>query len=308
MIFSIEEKAMRHEFIADVAEDIMARHGQIREEWTGVEDIQEKFIPTPKLGHPFKQYFRPGCYLAADTVYADTIPNPISLRENEKIFDFDCRTRREIQEEIKNFWEKTYETQIENIDHRQGIMIDGPPGSGKSKLIKQVIKGLVAENQVVFVVDNPYHMKKAISNFRSYEPDRPLTVVVEDIDEVTKYYGEQMFLETMDGLESTNHILFIATTNHLDQLSEKLTRRGRFGPKIHMPLPSNELREQYLIGKIRGREPLRRIKKIAQITEGFSFGDLKDLIRSVYSYKKDLRESLVGIRDEIKNRKSSNGK
>jgi len=291
--------AVRHEEISVLAEQIIIKNRMAPYNHTGLEEAPNQFVPIPKLGEVFRNYFRPGLYLANRCTGKDFSPHPVSLKEEEELFEFDCSARRQIRKEIKNFWETRHESLEEGIAHRMGIAIHGPPGSGKSMFLKQEIRQMVAEGQVVMLVDSPWYMKESIANFRAMESDRPLTVVIEDIDEITERYGEQIFLETMGGLESVNNVMFIATTNHLNELSEKLRRRGRFDRKIELVLPSEDLRRSYLESKVRGREPKRRIAKIASITEGFSFGDLRDLHRSVYVYGQPVREVLIGIKSEI---------
>jgi len=283
----------------DLSLEIIEKCHIASRQFTGVEGIEETFVPRPRLGHEFREYFRPGLYLASKCSREGFAPNPVSLKEEEELFQFDCSARRQIRKEMNLFWDQKHESLKEGIAHRTGIAIHGPPGSGKSMFLKQEIRRLVDEGRVVFLVDSPWYMKESINKFRSMEPDRDLVVVIEDIDEVTRKYGEQIFLETMGGLESANNIMFIATTNDLHELSEKIRRRGRFDRKIELGLPDANLRFKYLEHKIRGRESSNRIAKIAKLTEGFSFGDLRDLHRTVYVYKMPLRESLLGIKSEI---------
>jgi len=285
---------------ANLAKEIIEKNQVVYRRYTGVEGIEETFVPKPRMGHEFREYFRPGLYLASRCSRQGFSPNPVSLKEEEELFHFECDARTKIRMEMDQFWNRKHESQKEGIAHRTGIAIHGAPGSGKSMFLKQEIRNLVAEGRVVFLVDSPWYMKESINIFRSMEPDRDLVVVIEDIDEVTRKYGEQIFLETMGGLESANNIMFIATTNDLHELSEKIRRRGRFDRKIELGLPDANLRFKYLEHKIRGRESSDRIAKIAMITEGFSFGDLRDLHRTVYVYKQPLRESIIGIKDEIK--------
>jgi hypothetical protein len=205
---------MRHEEISFLAEDIIHRSANAPYQMTGLEGVPNDFVPGPKLGENFRNYFRPGLYLANRLGSEGFSPKPVSLKEEEELFEFDCPARAAIRREIKDFWGRRYESLQEGIAHRTAIAIHGPPGSGKSMFLKQEIRHMVAEGQVVILVDSPWYMKESIAAFRAMESDRPLTVIIEDIDEITKNYGEQIFLETMGGLESATNVMFIVTTNH----------------------------------------------------------------------------------------------
>ena len=115
----------------------------------------------------------------------------------------------------------------------------------------------------------------------------PALLIFEDIDSMIRKDARSYFFNEMDGLASNDGLLFIATTNHLDELDPGLKNRpSRFDRKYLFPNPSEDERETY---SEQWRQKIKRSKagknlkfpealnaKIAHITKDFSFAYLKE--------------------------------
>ena len=115
----------------------------------------------------------------------------------------------------------------------------------------------------------------------------PALLIFEDIDSMIRKDARSYFFNEMDGLASNDGLLFIATTNHLDELDPGLKNRpSRFDRKYLFPNPSEAERETY---SEQWRQKIKRSKagknlkfpealnaKIAHITKDFSFAYLKE--------------------------------
>ena len=53
---------------------------------------------------------------------------------------------------------------------------------------------------------------------RKVEKTRPLLCVIEDIDLVIEKFGEEVFLNFLDGLNSIENVVYVATTNNLEKI------------------------------------------------------------------------------------------
>jgi ATP-dependent 26S proteasome regulatory subunit len=96
-------------------------------------------------------------------------------------------------------------------------------------------------------------------------------------------------------------VLFIATTNNIEKLSEKLKRPGRFDRKIEIPLPDRQLRQQYLEKKFNNKISSEQINRIVQLSEGLSFGHLREIVVSHCGYGVDLTETVNRLKKDMLN-------
>ena len=88
-------------------------------------------------------------------------------------------------------------------------------------------------------------------------------------------------LTEMDGFKDNGQIIVMAATNRKDMLDPALLRPGRFDRHIHISLPDRYSREQIIqlyLGEKKRKERYINITMIAELTDGFSGADLKNLI------------------------------
>jgi len=85
----------------------------------------------------------------------------------------------------------------------------------------------------------------------------------------------------MDGFKDNSQIIVMAATNRKDMLDSALLRPGRFDRHIHISLPDRYSREQILqlyLGEKKRKEKFINTTMIAELTDGFSGADLKNLV------------------------------
>lgn len=285
---------------SDIAFDIMSRDPI--DQPTVVRDIREAmdvFVPKPALGKPFRNRVRPGVYELHYSFDISNPPLPQSLEESDEIYVMRSDASTKLKNEIKEFWAMRHKFEDMGLLHRRGIILYGKPGSGKTSLIRQESKSMVVDDGVVFISHSPYSLSESLMKFRAVEPDRPVTVVIEDIDELTKSWGEHSILEMIDGMSAANHVLFIATTNNLECLSDKMRRPGRFDRKIEVPYPTVEQRSQYIEKKFSGKMSRQDIRKAVMLTEGLGFGQLRELTVAVSGYGRKLEEAIQEMKSDM---------
>lgn len=174
------------------------------------------------------------------------------------------------------------------------ILISGPPGTGKTKLVYNAIKksGLAC----CFVTDPlmdqdwvqnlPYLLAKA--------NNKPVVVIVDEADgyipnkkNIIKKEDAALlsFWKTiLDGAESKKNILFILISNYPEDLGNDIVRPGRIDNKIEMALPTNEQRLKILRSKfweyaINPWDSETVENTIIKKTEGFSGAELDKFAR-----------------------------
>lgn len=179
--------------------------------------------------------------------------------------------------------------------YRAGIMLYGPPGSGKSCTIKLIARKLVDRGGVVLYSSlNPYYVNKFLTAFGQVEKNRKCVVILEDIDSLIENNGESEYLEMLDSAKTINNVMFIATTNYPEKLDPRIYNRpGRFSHIIHVGLPSAVTREAYLKAILKDH---RDVEFIVKKSEGFTIDHLTALVNAVYREKKNLEKEIERLR------------
>ncbi|HKX79500.1 MAG TPA: CDC48 family AAA ATPase [Novosphingobium sp.] len=182
------------------------------------------------------------------------------------------------------------------VDPPRGVLLHGPPGTGKTRLAQAVAN----ESDANFLLINgPEIMgsgygesEKALREvFEEAEKSAPSIVFIDEIDSIapkrTQVHGEAekrlvaQLLTLMDGLNSRANVVVIAATNRPDAIDEALRRPGRFDREIVIGVPDEAGRREILGIHTRGM-PLAEdvdLKELARTTHGFVGADIAALAR-----------------------------
>jgi hypothetical protein len=195
----------------------------------------------------------------------------------------DNRVRERIEIEVVRFFcpEVAEMYSSLRVPYRRGVLMHGPPGNGKTSLIRFIgsqlpeIPGLILRPSAKFDTD----LMAAI--IRRWTNQAPAILVIEDLDWLLKQIDVSMFLNLVDGIESaaTGGLLLLATTNHPEKLDPAINNRpGRFDVVIEIPAPDLPLRTEYLRKNLPDVSAGIR-ERIAIDADGLAFAHLQEIVR-----------------------------
>ena len=180
----------------------------------------------------------------------------------------------------------------------KGILLEGPPGTGKTLLAKAIA---TETNSTFISISGSEFVELFVGMgasrvrdlFESARQNKPCIIFIDEIDAVGRQRGaginmanderEQtlnQLLYEMDGFNNNDDIVVMAATNRRDVLDQALLRPGRFDRLLRVPLPDKMSREKILDFYIKNKKTEKPfdISSIAELTDGFSGAQLKNLI------------------------------
>lgn len=218
----------------------------------------------------------------------------------DELFTLPSTELTEIIEDIEKFWDREEKYKEYNFIHKRGILLYGKPGCGKSAIIQLCTKYLIEEKDgIVINITNMDEMdwyNRIIGKFRQVEPNRPIIVIMEDLDGLAKEgsWATSMILNILDGIKQVDNVVYIATTNYPEKLEERITNRpSRFDRRYEVELPSREVREAYLKKKLSDSDLSDiDLEKWLDESDGYSLSHMRELVVSVITMDNTFDETV----------------
>lgn len=196
---------------------------------------------------------------------------------------------------MEKFWNSKARYDRFNLLFKRGILLWGPPGSGKTITVRQLAQQVVDRDGIVINCEYPGQLANLLRAVRTIEPVRPIICIYEDVDEIIARYNEHDLLALLDGETQVDNIVHIATTNYPDRLGARLINRpSRFDERIFVGMPSAEQRTVYLKAVA---PDCPDIDQWVKDTDDFSIAHLRELVAAVYCLEGDYQEVLKRLKD-----------
>ena len=211
-----------------------------------------------------------------------------------------------ILNDISKFWtlEDTYKKY--NRVFRRNYLLYSAPGTGKTSLINLMCEELIEKyNGIILSIDCSSSLSMvvdAIPMIRKIEPDRKIICIIEDIDAYVDSRADSYILNILDGNFKFGGVVFIATTNHIEQLEDRYVNRpSRFDRVVEFPLPNYESRKIFIEKSVLP-EDLAKIDldKWVKRTEGFTIDHINELILLFFVFGHSEEEAFETIEEMAK--------
>ncbi|KAF2757077.1 P-loop containing nucleoside triphosphate hydrolase protein [Pseudovirgaria hyperparasitica] len=194
----------------------------------------------------------------------------------------DEKKKKDLRSVSKKFFDNEDVYKRYGVPWKRGLIFHGPVGNGKTISIKAMMKEMIERGvEALYVKSAPYTYNIG-DVFNMVRKLAPCLLVLEDIETIVTEQTRSYFFNEVDGLESNDGLLMVASTNYLDRLDPGLSKRpSRFDRKYLFPLPNKEERRLYSLYwyqklKEQMEFPKSLCSAIAGITAGFSFAYLKE--------------------------------
>jgi len=198
------------------------------------------------------------------------------------LLEFPETNSQRVVAEIQKFWELEAKFRENKLPYKRGVILWGPPGSGKSSTIKLILRDVFERNGIAIKFGVPNIFIECIRVIRTIQKDTPLVVLMEDIDATIEEWGETDVLNILDGIESIDKVVYLATTNYPEKLGPRIINRpSRFDRRYKMPHPKEASRRLYFEHLFKDKTHDYDLNRWVKDTAKMSVAHLKELYIAV---------------------------
>lgn len=271
--------------------------------WTGeiFRFVPKTFETSPELPA--------GSYSAGQTDKGELLikPQPIV---SDRLVAIPSREYDLVTSEITTFLRNETRDKYKELGflYKRSFFLYGKPGTGKSCLVNRVAKEVIEGGGIVLVNTNhPGTIQMFLQEIRAISPGRVIMVILEEFDAAIKAYRESEYLTMLDGQIQIDNVVFLGTTNYIENIPARLLRPGRFSRVLEVGYPSDLGREAY-IRAIWTKLDTTVVAKLVKGTKGCSIDEVREALQASLLLGDDLRTTVRNLKkirgvteDELRN-------
>ncbi len=208
-------------------------------------------------------------------------------------------TKKELKEAIILPIEERGVSHAYNIKPTKGVLFFGPPGTGKTMMMRalanEVHAGFFYVKATNLISAYPGESERLIINiFNIAKKNSPCVLFFDEIDSLalsrenpsiddTHRHALSQLLSEMDGFQKVKGVIVVGATNRPDLLDKAIIRPGRFDKLIYMPLPDFNGRKKIFkiyLEKLPVSKDIN-LNQLAEKTERYSGADIKGVCETI---------------------------
>ena len=174
------------------------------------------------------------------------------------------------------------------VPYRRGVLLYGPPGNGKTSVIRALAARLPGVSGFVLRATGEMDDDDFATVVRRWTAAAPAILVIEDLNWLfPNRVNVSTFLNLLDGLETPRGgggLMVVASTNHPENLDPALSDRpGRFDVALELPSPDAGQRKEFFrraLASEAGLDGGDVAAKLAGATAGLSFAHLREVTQA----------------------------
>lgn len=229
---------------------------------------------------------------------------PVRARD-DALLRFPDSASVKVMDGIEEFWNREQTFAKYGLPFKRGILLYGPPGSGKTCTLQLVSRRIVERDGVVINFHTDLFLV-AYRAFRDIQPETPMVVLMEDFETTVKAFGaESKILNLLDGVERLHKVVFLATTNYPEKLDDRIVNRpSRFDLRVRIDPPTELVRAMYLKSLLLDGDTID-IARYVSDTDGLSLAHIKELFVATHILGASYDDAIARLRDMATKKVSS---